>query len=514
MIFSKGKYKGEIMEKVKKILLNCILYSFLILLVWILYMALIGNEKIVFEYNTLLLLLGVVFYIFILVFASKKIVPKLVKLKWLPYILFGLFFVICVLVSNDVKVNPSWDMGRVFNLSKDYALTGETVDVYLYQYPNNIMISVIYIGIMKIGQLLTVVDFLTYATVMNAFIVSLTVVLLYFVAKKMYDEKKAMMVLLIALFTSPLYLYGAEYYTDTFSMFMIMLTFFTYLVMEEQKSIPKKITLQIILGFLLVIAFKVKVTAAFIIIALLVYRVLTDKSKAILRDFVFVIPTAMLVLIIGNLILNAIFIPNKEISDQEEMPIEHWIWMGLKGAGGYDEEDYAYTRSFKTYEERKQADREALKERIKEYNIGSFIKHVGYKMWFAWCDGTYFVPEVLRREPVSKGVLYEYVSRYGKKTDYYKYWPQIMHIGMLTLIAVNAYTMIRKKKRATKDMILFIAIYGLIVFLIIWENRSRYVLTMLPIMLLAMLNGIQVLEQIVFDKKKKIVTINKTSEGE
>lgn len=502
------------MERAKKILLNCILYSFLALLVLILYMALIDNEKIVFEYNTLLLLLGVVAYIALLVFVSKKIVPKLVELKWLPYVLFALFFIICILVSNDVKVNPSWDMGRVFNLSKDYALTGKTVDVYLYQYPNNIMISVIYIGIMKLGQLLTVADFLTYATVMNAFIVSLTVVLLYYVAKKMYDEKKAMMVLLIALFTSPLYLYGAEYYTDTFSMFMIMLTFFTYLVMREQKSIPKKITLQIILGILLVVAFKVKVTAVFIVIALLVYRILTDKPKSILRDFVFVIPTAMIVLIISNLVLNAIYIPNKEISDQEEMPIEHWIWMGLKGAGGYDEEDYAYTRSFKTYEERKQANREALKTRIKEYDVNSFIKHIRYKIWFAWCDGTYFVPEVLRREPVNQGVLFEYVSRYGTKTNYYKYWPQIMHVGMLALIAVNVYTIIKKKKYQSKDITLFIAIYGLIVFLLIWENRSRYVLTLLPIMLLAMLNGIQALEEKAFHKKKQIVTIDSTSKGE
>ena len=41
-------------------------------------------------------------------------------------------------------------MGTVFNIAKEYVTTGTTTDTYLYTFPNNIMLTAIYIIIFKV----------------------------------------------------------------------------------------------------------------------------------------------------------------------------------------------------------------------------------------------------------------------------------------------------------------------------------------------------------------------------
>ena len=46
-----------------------------------------------------------------------------------------------------------------------------------------------------------------------------------------------------------------------------------------------------------------------------------------------------------------------------------------------------------------------------------------------------------------------------------------------------------------------IAIFGLAVFLLLWENRSRYLLTYVPIMIMLEVNGIEKLSKIKLKKR-------------
>ena len=44
---------------------------------------------------------------------------------------------------------------------------------------------------------------------------------------------------------------------------------------------------------------------------------------------------------------------------------------------------------------------------------------------------------------------------------------------------------------------------GIMMFLLIWENRSRYLVNFIPLMLIAQINGIEYLSDRMFKKKRE-----------
>lgn len=111
-------------------------------------------------------------------------------------------------------------MGEVFNIAKTIAGGNVVENYYLYFYPNNIMITVIYTVVFKIAMILGITDLILAATVFNSFLVTGTAVFIYLAAHELYGKQQALLILIITLLTTPLYLQSAIYYTDSASMFL------------------------------------------------------------------------------------------------------------------------------------------------------------------------------------------------------------------------------------------------------------------------------------------------------
>ena len=481
------------MKKVGQVLLTIALGFFIMLFTWIIVSGIFFGKDIIYSFNPFLLVLFIALDIAISIFIYKKILPKIVKYKWLPVVLIVLFTILCIAIGVSLRLNPSWDMGRVFNMAVEYNQQGYITDTYLYEYQNNIAITSIFILIFKAFSLFGATDYITIVTVINAIMISLTVLCMYKVVNKVSGKRNALMFLIICLFTTPLYLYAAIYYTDTMSMFICSLFLMIYVYMRDEENKKKKILEQILLGLVFIIGFEVKITSSFVFIAILITGLLNGKYKELIKDFKFFIPSALIFFILWTAFVNVAVIPNKEKLNQWKVPITHWLWIGSVGNGSYNEEAYQYTYSFPTYDERNSADLQKLKESIKSYNIGSFIGHINEKINFTWADGTYFAPEKLRRNPVEKSILYEYVAGDGIQKDAYKYFPQTMHFAMLIFMLINAIHILRKKKYDNIYFTLTITILEIAVFLMIWENRSRYILTLVPIMIMLSVHGIEII---------------------
>ena len=144
----------------------------------------------------------------------------------------------CVYISQIFKVNPSWDLANIYKIAIDVATKGSTEFYYLYTYPNNVEITIIYCIVFKICQLFKLTDYLTIATTFNAVIVALTGILIYLITKKIFGKKKALMLAIILLFTTPLYLYTAIFYTDTLSMFICTLIVYSFLIVKSNNKNP------------------------------------------------------------------------------------------------------------------------------------------------------------------------------------------------------------------------------------------------------------------------------------
>ena len=97
-----------------------------------------------------------------------------------------------------------------------------------------------------------------------------------------------------------------------------------------------------------------------------------------------------------------------------------------------------------------------------------------------------------------------YYDELGKKySNVYKYFPQVMHLTLLILIIFSCIKLIKEKDYTSYKYILSISMVGIIVFLLIWENRSRYILTMFPIYLALAIDGIDYIGEKLYLRAKE-----------
>lgn len=499
--------------KIKNILFKTILGILAFVLLWIILQGLLDYDTVIYEYNPIILAIGIIIYFFLIRIIYKKLLPKIENNKIIPVILIAIFTIICIVSGQILKVNPSWDMGNVYNISVDCAERGIIKAHYLYCFPNNIGITIVYSLLFRICKIIGITDYLTVATLFNSIVISLSVLLIYLITKKLFGNKKALMVLIISVFTTPLYLYSAIYYTDTLSMFMMLLMAYVFIIVKNINPEKKllKILGYILLTIIIFAGMKIKVTAFFIVIAYLMYAIFNGKFKELGKQLLIVVPTFIVITIIYTSMVNIFITPDKEMTDELKYPIEVWIAMGLKGNGGYDFKEYVKVNEFHTYEEKQKAARESIKQILSEYDTNSFIKHLTAKLEYAWTDGSYFAPEKLRREPVNDTILHEFIFPAGKYNIYYKYLPQIMHMSMLIFILIGVCKTIKDKDFKDVNVIFYILMLGFIAFFLIWENRSRYILTCVPFLMIAQLKGIEIFSKYHSKEndKKDVKKVNK-----
>lgn len=223
--------------------------------------------------------------------------------------------------------------------------------------------------------------------------------------------------------------------------------------------------------------------------------------KKLAQSSVVIIPIVLILTFIYNILFNFYIVRERDYSSQK-FPIYHWIMLGLSEYGGYNDEDFMYTYLQEGYENRKNAEIVRIKQRLSELNFITLGNHLNKKLNYTWSDGTYYAPCKLDRQPLNKNIMHEFVLEKGEYTDYYKYWPQIMHFGMLIFIVINAGYILKNKEYSNKNIVLILTMYGQTIFLLIWETRSRYLLAFLPIMLMLSLGGIDTLSKIRLNHKK------------
>ena len=319
----------------------------------------------------------------------------------------------------------------------------------------------------------------------------------------MFGRKNALMHLIICILTSPLYLYSAVYYSDTFSLPIGVGILYLWLILKEKDKLVTKILLSVILGILLFVGMKLKILSIFVFIALVVYEFCVGDKKELIKGLCVILPITIISTIMFNsLVANKLL--TKEARDKYQIPVEHWILMGLKGNGGWSFLDYANTAKADTYAERKQNVKERIVARIEKRNIGKHLKQRYSKIAFTWHDGTYWVSEKLTRGSINKGRLNQFVVKNGEHVGVYKYITQAMHFSMIIYIIITLGNLIITKDYTNKSHILSITIFGLFVFLIIWETRSRFLINILLFMIMLSVNGIEYLNsKLTFMKLKR-----------
>ncbi len=466
-------------DKITKILIKCF-YLVLILLFILIIINLLINKYHFINLNYLLFIIGLFVFMFVF-YMINKYKDTIFKNKIINIVLILIYISFQILIAYLFMVYPSWDFGQIYDIAVNFATSNHPTfgSSYLYVCSNNIMFTVILELIFKLLYLIGIKNFLETGIIINIIMIDISIIYTYLLINKINTNYSKPYLIFILLF-SPLIFYIPIFYTDTISMpFIIVPIYYLYLYFYKKQKISYLIISSIILG----IGSMIKPTILILLVALLIYFVLINNKK---NNYYIILPI-LIGLIVLPLILQKVFI--NHFFDQESLsnykiPTVHYILIGLENNGEYSEKRYKEINSYvgediKVKETKIKIDKR-INEMIKNKEILGFYNR---KIAYTWTDGTFFSYVKLSRKPVHEKYL-QFVYSENNKNSIYWLLSNVEWFIVLALMLIG----IIKRKYLPKEikelqLLIFISIFGLFLFLLIWETRSRYLVNYVPLFL-------------------------------
>ncbi len=450
--------------------------------------------------------------IYWIIYKKLKIPSKKQEIIFLV-IYFIFVSLLQIVILKQLSVMPSWDFGMVFSNAKAFVYNGvREINVYpeYFQFfPNNILLFTLEVIFIKIGSLLHIKAIYS-VYVMNIIFIDLALLFLYLTIKKINNSKNAMFGLITTFFFLPLFLYTPIIYSDTMTLFIPIGFGYLFSIKDDKKIFSKKnIIIFILIGLLLFLGKELKITSLIIFIALVIGYFLT-KFKLIK---VVNIGISLVVLIICELIFKVTIVNNSKfqfsINDYGSVPVTHWVMMGVEDIdsdntgrnsyGGYNENDYKLTESFKSGKDAIKFNLIEAKNRINKMGPKGYANYLIKKSVNTWTDGYYFSNVKLSlNSNHQNSFLYQLLITNLKSSVIFRAITQGTQYAFIIILLVSC--IFRVKQNKDFDY-LKLTIIGLVIFFLLWENRSRYIFNYIPVFILIIVDFYNSLKEKVDDKK-------------
>ncbi|NLZ46866.1 MAG: phospholipid carrier-dependent glycosyltransferase [Clostridiales bacterium] len=477
------------------ILLSLLIYAISVLVLWLLYKGydkfLRNRQKISQKRVNLIFIISL-----LILFIGQLIV------------IFG-FDYVAVTDSHVVDVCAR-NFARDGNMANLYRGLPEKRLQYFATYPNNwgilLIVSYIFRGIhLVLGYVPKEAP-----AVIAAISVQISVVFTYLSARRIFQNKiQPIFCLFLTLLTPVFAMYSTVLYTDTLSMPFTMASFYLFIRAVQSKKFSKFILWLIPSSIVMAIGYTVKGSVLVMLVAFAIYAFLRLGWKQLIS---MVLIGALSVVSVNFCLEKAILsleVTTKENLELEEFPKEHWMMMALYGQGGFYGEDYKFTHSIEGYEAKKEANIRVIKERLSDFGVSGFIVHEIKKINYTWNDGRYFSYNHYRDSSSTNGLVHFFQRNFA-----FIAFTQIVHIITLALMFLSCLGGFQKK-RVTKMALVRLIVFGIALFLLIWETRSRYLINYIPLMIIMAADGMNHLWGLVQkskDKKQRAKEVEKLKE--
>lgn len=403
-------------------------------------------------------------------------------------LLLGIYFAVLLAFGLLMQVRPenTWDFPAVSLIAQDLVLTGRQPDFYFERFPNNAPLLWLYVGVFTLCHAFGAQRIMPGLVVFNCLCITATVLFLYLAARRLWGAKWALFVLLGAFFCPAFLLYAPIAYTDTLSMPFAAGAFWLWLCARRYaREDGRRAAFRAVGAFVLAsLGAILKVTVAILVVAFVLDAVLLWRGRA--RWALLGVGLLLFaVLRVGGMRLAQGALPEY---DEPGIPYSHWIMMGLHGTGGYYDPDYEATLAWPTYEERVAFNWRESARRLREMGPLGFLDHCAGKLAYIISDGTYYAPSKLDRGAANPNLLHKFIISGEPYAGFLYYAADAWQLCLLGLCAVGA---VRAMRRREDGMTIpRAAVFGLLLFLLIWEARSRYLVNFLPLLLLCAASGL------------------------
>lgn len=426
-------------------------------------------------FNFITLVLAILIIILVIL-SRKKIINLLTKIQG-KYVLMALLIIsllLQVLVIKLFSVNPSWDYKTIIDNAITISKGGQLHEYFSY-YPNNILLVCI---LALVGKIFTL-DMSTFL-IFNVVLITLSQFLIYRLSTKLAGPTIGFISLIISVFYIPYFFYAPIVYTDTVSLLFLLVPL--NILVDKDGSFRRGIVPVIIASMFFAVGMVLKGSLVIFVIALSIVAFLYFKKW---KKLYFIIP--FVILIIVKTIFNFTIFESGIISKQQvenlSFPVTHWLMMSQNEQrfGKFSAEDVAWTTKMVKSMSKEEVSKYhiiELKKRIKEKGILGNLKYNYEKISHTWTDGTFYTFNKLKRNPLKP----ENITRLlDAKSGYLvQGYARIQHLFILTGLVLFLLTR-KKSPFATFSML---SIIGFFLFFILWEARSRYLVSVTPLLII------------------------------
>lgn len=392
------------------------------------------------------------------------------------------------------------DAPSIYN--KITTITNMTNNEYFVVYPNNLPILFFITTFYRIVHAFGIsmeTDLGVYMGVLlNTGFILFSVGLGSRVAKRLWGNKAALFYLMLAALFVPYYINVSRFYTDTLTLPFPLLAVYLYIRLREKRAtaeMPQKHVFKeqlpwfVGLGACLAVGFLLKGSCIIMAVALLVHSLISSFNR---RTLAGIAATAVCFCVIWQgwnvYVHHCSWI---DMSREEELtfPAAHWVMMAMSGNGGFHQDDFDYTWSYGSKEEKQAADVRRIREKIDAMGgFGGFISFELQKMAGTWGDAK-FAQQPHLNWIKKDTVMQEFVEKDGKyHTAFYLYTTAFILVLYTLFIVSIAHGMFQKNNMAS---LFNICIFGVMLFFAFWETKSRYLLNFTPIFFLCAADGMR-----------------------
>ncbi len=387
---------------------------------------------------------------------------------------------------------------------------------YFARYTNNYPITILTYWLLSFARALGIPasGYMLFIQLLNVFLLDAALFLGYRLLVKIHGGHAGLFYIVLCALCPTTYLWTSFFYTSTLSMpfFMGILLLFFHIfpfhsnssaVVQTRRETAVSGAQGFLLGLCVIMGYKFRATALIAFIAFCIvglYQIPWHSFLASQRSFhgflsrlsswLYRKYKALLALSLSFLLACAVFLGlwNASVSryvtfdyKNTGFPAIHWVMMGFRWDGAYDQTDELYTFSFPTREEKVAADKELLIKRIQEAGPGGIVSLMGRKLLNTWVDGT----DTSRAEnsAISQssryGKLFEYLL--GNKDGFFTIYAQVFRVVQMLVLGWSALCLLwnrwKKKEKPSPLFLLQLALLGGMSFHLIWETNPLYSLS-------------------------------------
>ncbi len=470
-------------------------------------------------------LLILCFILFVCFIANKIKSVKACSFFKSPLSVFIAFAALALLQGIIVFTcySPSgWDPQVLLNTANSLLETQGQLDyneTYFHQNPNNLFLLGVFRYFFVILNRFGITEYIPYAAFLGAILVLLSVLFLFLTVKRHFGYKKAWLLFLISAPAIALSPWIVVPYSDTYGMIFSAFCLYTYSGFKTSKSACfKYINIALFSASLVISSFVKPYVLLFIPAVLLVELLCIFKPKASKEEksnkinkksnkkFIALTLCVLLLSSLCTYIICDLFIQksvgfmlDEQKAQEESFSLTHYFMMGLSQPhGSYAYEDMQYTMSFKGSQAKMQANIDEAFRRIQDMGFTGYMSFLFNKLSFNFTDGTFF----FAREgmfyagiPPQESEFAQFVHQYYRGDgEYYNITAFLCQAQYMLLILLMILGVFLNKHSSAKYIWLArIFILGMVCFLLIFEARSRYVYSVLPIFYFAALGGLMFL---------------------